>query len=643
MLSVEPRRSDESADILRRIAGAIAHRGPDDEGVWVDADAGIGLCHRRLSIIDLSPLGHQPMTSNSGRYVITFNGEIYNYTELRAALTMAGQKFRGASDTEVLLGAVEQWGLHEALVRSSGMFALGLWDRKDRVLHLARDRFGEKPLYFGEFGGWLLFGSELKALRQHPVWVEEIDRNALTLLLRHGFIPAPHSIYKRVKKILPGQIISATIVNRKFDTRTSHYWSTKLRVEAARHQARQWTDTTAIEAVDGALQRAVGRQMVADVPVGAFLSGGVDSSLIVSLMQRQATQPVRTFSIGFSEAEFNEAPFAKAVADHLGTIHTELIVSPQDVLAVIPNLPVIYDEPFADSSQIPTYLVSQLARRHVTVSLSGDAGDELFGGYGRYRDAERRWQAMAATPRVLRAAAAAMLSRTPLWLCQLARMIPRVAHRWPEAGFLADGLRERASSFGAASLADYYLTEISFCQHPSELLRSAVEPKTIMRRSHEWPTTIDGLQQMMFVDACFYLPDDVLVKVDRAAMAVGLETRVPFLDTEVADLAWQIPIATHFRDGRGKWLLRQVLNRYVPQGLVDRPKTGFQVPVARWLRTDLKPWASSLLDAAKIDSQGIFYAPAIAQRWREHQAGEKDWSFHLWAILMFQAWKEAQT
>ena len=623
---------------LTRMAAAISRRGPDDAGVWCDAEAGIGFSHRRLSIVDLSPLGHQPMTSASGRYTITFNGEIYNYQDIKAELSVGGCRFRSTSDTEVLLAAVDRWGVAEALRKCIGMLAFGIWDRQERTLTLARDRFGEKPLYYGFFSRHLLFGSELNALRQHPAWSVDIDRGALTLLLRHGFVPAPLSIYSQVKKVLPGQLLSVQVRNGEFGVSTQQFWDAKAEVEAAR--TRPLTGPDVVATMHELLKRSVSRQMVADVPVGAFLSGGVDSSLIVSLMQQQASQPVRTFSIGFTEKEFDESPYARSVAQHLGTQHTELIVSPRETLDVIPKLPSIYDEPFADSSQIPTYLISGLARSHVTVSLSGDAGDELFGGYSRYPEAIERWRALSKYPRPVRALGSQALEHMPRWLAAYAPMRRGGRANSLDAHARQHIMRERAIMMASGSLPEFYFSMISFCQRPSELVLSAREPTTKMSHPQEWPRALDDMMHMMFVDAGFYMPDDVLVKVDRAAMAVSLETRVPFLDPDVARAAWRVPTQTHFTDGRGKWILRQILETYVPRQLIDRPKMGFQVPVAKWLRSELRPWADSLLAPARLRQEGIFDAAAVTRRWQEHQSGGVDWSFHLWGVLMFQAWQE---
>ncbi|HEU4653102.1 MAG TPA: asparagine synthase (glutamine-hydrolyzing) [Steroidobacteraceae bacterium] len=635
-LSRDPVSDFEKATVLPAMAAAIAHRGPDDEGFWSDAGAGIALCHRRLSILDLSPLGHQPMFSASDRYVIVFNGEIYNYRDLRHELMALGSSFKGGSDTEVLLAAVEQWGLERTLERSAGMFAFALWDRLERTLVLARDRFGEKPLYFGVVGRTLLFGSELKALRMHPAWTNEIDRDALALMMQQDYIPAPFSIFKGIRKVLAGAFVRVQVRNDGFRIDEQRYWRPERLFDSEADSATSAED--ALASVERALTVSVERQMIADVPLGAFLSGGTDSSLVVALMQKMASQPVRTFSIGFSESEYDESPFARAVAKHLGTHHTEYTVTPRDCLDVIPLLPQIYDEPFADQSQIPTYLVSKLARRDVTVALSGDGGDELFGGYGRYRIAMSKWQSLRRVPRALRAGGRAIVERIPLGALQLATSPANILARGQAHG-IADRLHERSSRWAAATLRDFYRVGLKRWQLPHQPVLGVsaldLEMPDAIRLQHA-----DGLKQMMHFDTCCYLPDDILVKVDRAAMAVSLETRVPILDVDVAKAAWQIPSSILMKDGRGKWVLRELLSRHIPRDLINRPKKGFAVPIARWLRADLRGWASSLLDPYRLRQEGYFDAAMVQRRWRQHLTGQANWHSHLWNVLMFQAWLE---
>jgi asparagine synthase (glutamine-hydrolysing) len=631
-----PLNAPEARERLRAMGNALAHRGPDDEGVWLDSAAGIGFCHRRLSILDLSPLGHQPMASESRRFTITFNGEIYNHGELRADLASRGHAFRGGSDTEVLLAAIEQWGVTGALTRSRGMFAFGVWDAAERALWLARDRFGEKPLYYGQFrrngGHVLIFGSELKALRLHDAWSVDVDRDALALYLGNDFIPAPYTIFKQVHKVRPGCALRIEMAHGAVTTKEHEYWQPSFTAP----ENRKLNPNELVEDVHSALEEAIRLQMVADVPVGAFLSGGIDSSLVVAMMQRASHRPVRTFSIGFVEEEFNEAPYARAVANHLHTQHTELIVTPNETAAAIPTLPQMYDEPFADSSQIPTSLVCALARRDVTVALSGDGGDELFGGYTRYFEVRDRWRGIQRAPAALRAGARA-LAVMPDWAVSALTAPMRALSRLRGRQQVADRIQERAYAWGARSLPALYEAMTTYWQPANRFVIGATQiarsPNGIAHASG-----LDPLAHMMHEDTLCYLPDDILVKVDRAAMAVSLETRVPLLDHGVAEAAWRVPSSVHMRDGRGKWVLRQLLERYVPGELFNRPKKGFGVPIARWLQSELKPWASALLDPARMHREGYFEVPLIQRRWQQHLRGEMNWAGHLWCVLSFQAW-----
>jgi asparagine synthase (glutamine-hydrolysing) len=643
-VAAEAARADLSA-----MAASLVHRGPDAGGVWLDPQSGIAFCHRRLSIVDLSPLGAQPMRSRSGRFTITFNGEIYNFRALRDELSAQGHTFRGGSDTEVLLAAVERWGVKAAVERCRGMFAFALWDQTERELWLARDRFGEKPLYYGTFrgkSGWanptFLFGSELKALRAHRVWGAEVDRNALALLLKYGYVPAPHTIFSGVRKLRPGCILRAAIRGGEVHVEERAYWQPSAPVGDGSPSELGAVKTPsaeeALERVNSALEESIRLQMVADVPVGAFLSGGIDSSLIVALMQRASPNPVRTFSIGFHEEEFNEAPFAKRIAEHLGTRHTELVVTSQDALEVIPRLPHIYDEPFADSSQIPTFLVSRLARRDVTVSLSGDAGDELFGGYSRYLEVRDRWNRLAGSPATLRRSAAHALSNAPPWAARVVAGPMALVSRLRGKQQVSERIIERAGLWGAESLPELYAAMTSFWP-PGVVIGST--DQTQRGGAERGVNGTDAIAQMMYADTRSYLPDDILVKVDRAAMAESLETRVPLLDPNVAAAAWSIPTSVHLKDGRGKWILRTLLERHVPKPLFDRPKSGFAVPVARWLRHELKDWAAALIDPARLRQEGYFSPEPIERRWRQHLDGAMNWSAHLWSVLMFQSWFEA--
>jgi asparagine synthase (glutamine-hydrolysing) len=637
--------SHELESVATRMADAIRHRGPDDSGVWADAGAGVALSHRRLSILDLSAEGHQPMLSADGRFVIVYNGEIYNFAELRSELENCHHAFRGHSDTEIMLAAFTQWGLEAALKRFTGMFAFALWDRATQTLHLVRDRMGEKPLYYGWAGGVFLFGSELKALRAHPQWQGEINRDALALFLRHNYVPAPHSIYTGIRKLTPGTLFSLPVVKARPGELPSPapFWNLKAVAEAGVANPFTGTESEATDSLEKLLKRAVARQTVADVPLGAFLSGGIDSSTIVALMQAQSGRPVKTFTIGFHEAGYNEAEFARDVAAHLGTEHTELYATPEEAMAVIPRLPAIYDEPFSDSSQIPTFLVSQLARQHVTVSLSGDAGDELFGGYPRYPLAQSIWSKVGRAPRAGRAALARFLRSVEVktWdrgLGWLGKLSPNS----PWADRVGDRLHKLADILPVDAPELIYRGLVSHWKEPEQIVIGAQEPATALNDPGQWAHLPDFFQRMMYLDAVTYLPDDILVKVDRASMAVSLESRVPLLDHSVVEFAWRIPLAMNVRNGQGKWLLRQVLYRHVPRKLIERPKMGFGIPVDVWLRGPLRDWAEQLLGAKRLADEGFLSPAPIRQKWEEHVSGKRNWQHYIWDVLMFQAWREAQ-
>ena len=627
----------EARRTLAAMTAALEHRGPDDAGAWLDPTAGIALGHRRLSIIDLSPLGHQPMHSADGRYVITFNGEIYNFRALRHDLAARGHAFRGHSDTEVLLAAVAEWALRPAVERCNGMFAFAVWDRADRTLHLVRDRAGEKPLYYGWLGGTLLFGSELKALRAHPAFHAEVDRDALALFLRHGYIPAPYTIYRGVFKLPPGTVLTLEASNR-YQGVPVEYWS--ARQAAAQGLANPLVEPAErlVEDFDTLLRDAVRLRMEADVPLGAFLSGGIDSSIVVALMQAQSARPVKTFTVGFDEARYNEAHHAAAVARHLGTEHTELYVTPREALATIPRLPALYDEPFADSSQIPTYLVAALTRRHVTVSLSGDAGDELLGGYRRYVRGPALWGPIARTPARVRRVLARALS---LRHSALAEALNPLVRRWTGKRSFTERCRQAEEILAVRSAAELHRYVMSFWKRPAAVVLGAGDapvPATL-----DLPAGVDhdARDLWMYLDLVTYLPDDILVKVDRASMGVSLESRIPLLDHRVIEFAWRLPLSCKIRDGQGKWILRQVLDRYVPRRLVERRKQGFGVPLAAWLRGPLRGWAEALLDPRRLRTEGFLDPGPIRQKWMEHVAGGTSWDYDLWAVLMFQAWLDA--
>ncbi|MFZ1908373.1 MAG: asparagine synthase (glutamine-hydrolyzing) [Burkholderiales bacterium] len=634
----------QAGRVLSAMAGALRRRGPDDEGIWHESDECIGLANRRLAVLDPSPAGHQPMHSACGRYVITFNGEIYNFRELRQALGAADSSlsWRGRSDTEVVLAAVSAWGLERTLTQLVGMFAFAMWDREDRILYLVRDRMGEKPLYYGWSRGVFLFGSELKALRAHPSFEAPIDRNALALLLRYGYIPAPFTIYEGIHKLAPGSVLTldARASDRRSEPVVRSYWSLRDVAQFGVANRVALPEREAVDQLDRLLRDSVARQMVADVPLGAFLSGGVDSSTVVALMQAQSSRPVKTFTIGFAEDGFNEALHAKAVARHLGTDHTELYVSPAEAMSVIPSLHEIYDEPFADPSQIPTLLVSRLARKSVTVSLSGDGGDELFGGYNRYFVGRAIWGRLGPVPRFARALVAHSIAGIPPsgWdrLHRLARpLLPRSR----DYSSFGDKMHKVASVIGADSTEDFYLRLVSHWQNPASAVRGAVEHAA--GPSDCPPGLSDLTERMMWRDSLTYLPDDILVKLDRAAMSASLESRVPLLDHRVVEWSWRLPMKLKIRDGRGKWILRQVLARYVPEHLTERPKMGFGVPLDTWLRGPLRGWAEALLDPSRLKRDGFFDPVPVAKRWREHQSGTRNWQYSLWNVLMFQAWLDA--
>jgi asparagine synthase (glutamine-hydrolysing) len=596
---------------LATMTSSLVHRGPDASGAWLDPDTGIALGHRRLSILELSDAGSQPMTSHSGRYVLVINGEIYNHLEIREALARDGGEpaWRGHSDTETLLAAFDRWGAVAGFCRSVGMFALALWDRQEQVLTLARDRLGEKPLYYGEQGEFLLFGSELKALRAHPAFRADVDREQVAIYLHRGYVPAPKSIYRGICKLPPGCLVQfGRGQTRGPPPEPRAYWSLGEVASGGLQQPFDGSDAQALDRLDAVLSRAVASQSVADVPLGAFLSGGIDSSTVVALMQAQSSRPVRTFAIGFQEDAFNEAPHARAVAAHLRTEHTELIVTPREAMDVIPRLPRLYDEPFGDSSSIPTFLVAELARRHVTVSLSGDGGDELFGGYTRYGRGRRLWRALRHVPGFLRP----MLA--PAFGAHLARFVKSSSAR-----DLYDAVMLDPAAGGIVLGCDGRLPAASVALNDEFAGR-------------------DFYQAMMLADGTTYLPDDILVKVDRASMGVSLESRVPMLDHRVVEFAWQLPLHMKLRNGEGKWLLKQLLGRYVPAALHDRPKQGFGMPVGDWIRGEMRDWAESLIGEERLRREGFFDMRRVRAHWLRHLERKTRSGEGIWRLLMFQAW-----
>lgn len=622
-----PRDPAQTGAIAGAMGDRLAHRGPDGRGVWVAPDGRVGFAHRRLAIVDLSPTGAQPMASASGRFVVTFNGEIYNFRELRDELDAS--RLRGTSDTEVMLALFERDGVIATLPRLIGMFAIAVFDRETRTVVLARDRFGEKPLYWGRAGAAVIFGSELKALRAHPDFDPTIDRDALVQYVRHAWVPAPRSVHAAIGKLPAGHHVTIALAGDVVGGPIAYY---SLREVARRGVADplQVTAGEAAEQIEHALRRAVRRQMVADVPLGAFLSGGVDSSTIVALMQAESTRPVRTYSIGFRERAYDESAYAAEIAAHLGTEHTELTATPDACLALVPELATIYDEPFGDASQLPTILLARMTRAHVTVALSGDAGDELFGGYFGYellRKVARLYDVPGRRP--IAQAAAAVLAAASDRLPMLSR--PRQAIEW---------LRRRVALAAAADLDGYYHAYMSSWNDPGAVVLDGHEPRGLLPLApdflHASPT-----ERAMLADALQYLPDDVLVKVDRASMSTALEARIPMLDPDVVELAWRLPLERKVQGGVGKLVIRDVLARHVPRALFERPKRGFGVPLGAWLRGPLRDWAEALLDERRLRDDGYLDPKPIRARWAEHLAGVRDWQASLWVILQWQAWREA--
>jgi len=628
-------------ETAKRMAELLRHRGPDDAGVWVDARAGVAMAHRRLSILDLSDAGHQPMLSASGRFVIVYNGEIYNFNEIREMLVRdyPNTEFRGHSDTEVLLTAVECWGLQATLKLLNGMFAFALWDRREQVLWLARDRFGEKPLYWGWAGHHFVFGSELKALRTHQAFDAELDRNAIADYLRFNCISAPKTIYMQANKLAPASFLCLS----RGEIHTEEYWSFGDCIAGAMTNPFCGSPEEACEELDKLLSDAVKMRMCADVPVGAFLSGGIDSSVIVSLMQKHSRQPVQTFSIGFNDPAYDESRDARAVATHLGTDHTELWATWQQAAELIGRLPDIYDEPFADSSQIPTLLVSQLTRRHVSVSLSGDGGDEIFGGYNRHNWGARLWKQMDRAPNFLRRGLGNALRSvsTNSWDRAYGSIEPVLPRAWRQRlpGYKVHKL---AGLLGATDANDLYTRMVSHWPQPDSVMKGAVSSTCTHFADGSGCVFADFGQQAMYRDSVTYLPNDILVKLDRATMAFGLEGRVPYLDANVVKFAWSLPQSMKIHEKQGKWILRRVLDRYVPRKLVERPKMGFGIPLDSWLRGPMRDWAESLLDERRLQREGFFEPALIREKWDAHTAGEGSWQYHLWDVLMFEMWFEHQ-
>ena len=630
-------------NVIVKMNSAISHRGPDTGGTWLDRNSGIVLGHQRLSIIDLSAAGSQPMESNSGKFILTYNGEIYNHLEIRKEIenNYSNIKWKSNSDTETLLEAIDLWGINKTLQKIEGMFAFALWNKKTRSLLLARDRIGEKPLYFGWQGigndKVFLFGSELKSLKVHPEFERKINRDAITLQLRHNCIPAPYSIYKGIYKLLPGHFLQLNENDLKNSLlpSTQHYWSlTECAIDGNNNQLKLSDDEIQID-LEKLMLSSVKKQMISDVPLGAFLSGGIDSSTVVALMQSQSNHSVKTFTIGFSENDYNEILYAKKIAKHLGTNHSELYVSSKTAMEVIPKLPTIYDEPFSDSSQIPTFLVSQLAKQHVKVALSGDGGDELFCGYTRHAISKKFLNISHLIPLTFRKIISnGIKSVSPNNWNRLSKFLPGL-NNYSKFG---DKIHKGADILNASTLFDIYYILCSHWQNPTKTVINSKEPGTFLTKFRPELKGLNSQQQMMVLDFITYLPNDILVKVDRAAMSTSLETRVPFLDHKLIEYVWKIPHSLKFRNGSGKWILKQILNQYVPKNLTERPKMGFEIPIGSWLRGPLRDWAENLLNQKRLQQERYFNPQLIRDKWAEHLSGKKNWQYDLWDILMFQAW-----
>lgn len=632
--------------VLAKMSNRIDHRGPDSNGYWFNLEGSIAIAHRRLSIVDLTKAGNQPMVSKSQRYVIAYNGEIYNHSELRDLIDKEinfSSNWRGNSDTETLLAAIDLWGLEKSLKRIEGMFAFALWDKEFHQLFLVRDPLGEKPLYYGSMNGVLVFGSELKSFKPHPALKFELDREAIDLQMRHGYIPAPYSIYQGIRKLFPGSILRLKI-NKKMEVIKKdykQYWSFKNTVQNGISNPFLGSASEATLTLEKLLLESVCQQMRSDVPVGAFLSGGIDSSTIVAMMQKLSNGAVKTFSIGFEDKNFNEAPYAKQVADYLKTDHTELYVSPSSALDTVSELPKIYDEPFSDPSQIPTYLISKMTSKYVKVSLSGDAGDEIFGGYNRYIFINKLWNVFSKTPFFIRSFGGSAINsvRPETWNKFLQAISFLIPNNWQVSNY-GEKLHKGARILRSKNIQSLYTGLVSNWDEASDLVLGTTKSDILSSHFSAFDKRIGDIERMMAVDSVTFLPDDILTKIDRAAMAVSLETRVPFLNKKIVEFAWRLPLDFKLKDGKGKWILREVLNKYVPKKLIERPKMGFATPIDSWLRGPLRDWAEELIDKRKIEEESILNPYLIRKKWREHLSGARNWQDHLWNILMFQQWLE---
>ncbi len=634
------KKNNELEAIITRMADTLRHRGPDDKGVWIDEKSGIALGHRRLSIIDLSVEGRQPMLSACGRYVIVFNGEIYNFKELRRQLESDKYNFRGHSDTEVVLAAINRYGVESAIQKFNGMFAFALWDRQEKKLYLCRDRLGEKPLYYGFINNSFVFASELKAFKAIPGFSAEIDRHALTLYLRYNCIPAPHSIYTNIKKILPGELLTFEPAGRNI--KTCFYWSALDTAKAFNNTVWEKSFEDTLSEAEALLKDAVKIRMESDVPLGVFLSGGIDSSLVTALMQAQSSAAVKTFTIGFGDSRYNEAEDARRVAEYLGTAHTCFYATAEDALKVIPGLPGVYDEPFADSSQIPTILVSRMARQHVTVCLSGDGGDEIFAGYNRYMWLEKIWKKICPLPFGIRKSLANLFyscssDNFEAVFEKMKLILPRrLRLRNPGIKF-----QKFSDVLSARDPAEAYLNLTSHWKQPEKVVLGLADKNSALGDNAVAPAIKDFKRQMMYSDMVNYLPNDILVKVDRATMSASLESRAVYLDYRLVEYAWKLPVAMLINETGTKLILRKILNKYLPAKYWERPKMGFAIPIDNWLRGPLKNWADDLLSSEYLKKKGFFDCKIVEDKWREHRKGSKNRQFELWDILMFNSWLEA--